>query len=177
MRTLQIFLLLLSLLSISLALSTPPGGSGSASHYTNTGKTSSTRGTVENSHQGPHPPGPGKSKDEAGGTTQTEGDLSDPSYGSSRREPRKPSYGGESKSDDGDDKPKDGTSTNTGEGASDSMAAQEERSTPAPLSMPTLTSSSSGETTTTSSNGAGMDSADMSLLGLLVAVGMGVLVY
>ncbi|KAL8867534.1 MAG: hypothetical protein Q9198_008480 [Flavoplaca austrocitrina] len=205
MRTSQILLLLISLLSLSLAASTPPGGSRSASYNTNPGKTSSTRQTVEDGNRGPHPLGPGKTKEPVSGTTQTEGDLSDPSYGSISEEPPKPYYGGEpipdDGSDDGDDDEPDQTPTFTFEDASETPAAQEERSTtieveangvsmtttrdansldssmPTPLSIPTSASSSSEETETTPSSGAGMDLADMSLLGLLVAVGMGVLAY
>lgn len=99
---------------------------------------------------------------------------------------------GEHKTDDGDDdEPNDeldGTPTSPRKGASETTAAQEERSTTIEaeadeVSTPTSpfiqasARASSEETVTTQASGAGMDSADMSLLGLLVAVGMGVLAY
>ncbi|KAL9005262.1 MAG: hypothetical protein Q9180_009806, partial [Flavoplaca navasiana] len=124
---------------------------------------------------------------------------SDP-YGHSRVESPESRKHEVPETDDGDDDESDQTPTDTREDTSGTIAAQEQKSTtfvaeedgvltpmtgvvvatrsstPNSLSIPTSASSSSEETVTTES-GAGMDSADMSLLGLLVAVGMGVLAY
>ncbi|KAL8889730.1 MAG: hypothetical protein Q9215_003027 [Flavoplaca cf. flavocitrina] len=204
MRTSQILLLLISLLSLSLAASTPPGGSRSASYNTNPGKTSGTRQTVEGGPQGPggpiRPTGPKneRHKKKGEGTTVPDQDPISENSGGESTESYTPEI---PETDDRTDQAEDQTPTFTFEDASETPAAQEERSRPiemeangvsmtmtrdansldssmpTPLSIPTSASSSSEETETTPSSGAGMDLADMSLLGLLVAVGMGVLAY
>ena len=183
MRIFQILLLLLSLLSLSLAASIP-SSSGSAPHSTG-GKTSSQGGTRKGSQR---QTGRGKSKEDPPNTLQPNYEqMSYPDENSGGETPEI-QKDGEPKTDDGPDDGTDGTPTDTREDASETIAAQEERSTtieaeadevstPTSPFIATSARASSEETVTTQASGAGMDSADMSLLGLLVAVGMGVLVY